>query len=384
MKLSLPLNPASLLAVTVLCSALTTACGQTTSNAVTPVNAAGIKPDKVATSLMPVPIYNFAVHNVAFSPDGKLVATGDGNGVVRLWETATGKLQHKISAHTNWVFAVAWAHDGRSFVTGGWDDLLHLFYLPAPAKPARTYSGHEGDVHAVVTAGLDPAQLANWQYPPPPPALGRIFSAGDDKQIIVWGGGRQGLAGVVKKWPAHDKAIPALALSPDENILASGSRDRSIKLWDPVTGKLQDTLIGHTEDVMSVCFSSDGKLLASASYDTTVRLWDVASGKAIRIFEGHTNRAFSVCFSPDSKQFASAGDATVRLWDVASGAVLKVFAFGGVIATGEQNVNENISSVAFSRDGKVLAVGSTTGRAFLVSPETGAVIHQISESLPKQ
>src|SRR5688500_18766258 len=73
------------------------------------VQAGTAAPDAVATALMPVPIYNFAVHNVAFSPDGQTLATGDGVGVVRLWNTETGELKASVMAHTNWAFSVAWS-----------------------------------------------------------------------------------------------------------------------------------------------------------------------------------------------------------------------------------------------------------------------------------
>ena len=79
---------------------------------------ANAAPDAVATSLMPVPIFNFAVHNVAFSPDGTILATGDGTGTVRLWNTRTGELKAAVQAHTNWAFSVAWAPDGKFLYVG--------------------------------------------------------------------------------------------------------------------------------------------------------------------------------------------------------------------------------------------------------------------------
>ena len=338
--------------------------GQTHSNTPTLVHAEGETPDKVATAIMPVPIYNFAIHNVAFSPDGRTLVTGDGHGVVRLWETRTGRLKQSISAHTNWAFSIAWSRDGNLFATGGGDDLVHLFDASNPAQPLRTFAGHSGDVHAVVIT----------------PDGRSIVSAGDDKQIITWDIGHR----VAKrKWTAHSLQIPTRALSPDGKILASGSRDDSIRLWNPQTGKRRDTLIGHHDDVMSVRFSPDGKTLASASYDQTVRLWDVATGKALRIFQGHTNRVFSVAFSPDGKRLASAGDSTVRVWDVNDGATLNVISLGGAISSDQGKIPENLSSVAFSPDGNSLAVASTTGLAFLLSP-SGEVLWKLSSSDSKR
>src|SRR5687767_3071212 len=127
-------------------------------------------PDAVATSLMHVPIFNFAVHNVAFSPDGKTLATGDGHGIVRLWDVESGSLRAIVQAHTNWAFSVAWSADGTSFVTGGGDDLVQQFETVQPTKPPKTFRGHSNDVHAVAIASDGQS----------------IVSAGDDRRIIVW------------------------------------------------------------------------------------------------------------------------------------------------------------------------------------------------------
>ncbi len=331
---------------------------QTFTNVPTVIQAGQFVPDAVATGLMPVPIYNFAIHNVSFSPDGQKLAAGDGHGTVRLWEVATGKLLNTITAHTNWAFAVAWSRDGSRFATGGSDRLVKLFAAADPAQPLKTFRGHQGDAHSVVMT----------------PDGRHIVSAGDDREIIVWNIQDEKPE---RQWTAHERQIPTLALSPDGAILASGSRDHSIRLWDPATGKRLSTLTGHTGDVMSVTFSPDGKLLASASYDHTVRLWDVATGKCLRIFQGHTDRVFSVAFSPDGRRLVSAGDSTARIWDVQNGASLMVISPGGTIVTGNGVVKGNLSAIAFSPDGKTLAVASTTGMVLLLSAETGAVIRQL-------
>ena len=332
---------------------------QTHSNASTLVHAEGETPDKVATHLMPVPIFNFAIHNVAFSPDGQTLATGDGHGIVRLWETRTGRLKHSIPAHTNWAFSIAWSRDGKFFATGGGDNLVHWFEAEKPGKPLKTLAGHSGDVHAVAIT----------------PDGRSAFSAGDDRKIIAWDARR---GAVKREWTAHSLQIPTLALSPDGKTLASGSRDDSIRLWNASLGTQRDTLIGHHDDVMSVHFSPDGKTLASASYDQTVRLWDVASGKAVRILQGHTNRVFSVAFSPDGKRLASDGDSTVRVWEVSNGVAMGVISLGGVISSDGGKIPEIVSAVAFSPDGSSLAVASTTGLAFLLS-QSGEVLWTLSQ-----
>ncbi|MEH2416635.1 MAG: ribosome assembly protein 4, partial [Nostoc sp.] len=135
----------------------------------------------------------------------------------------------------------------------------------------------------------------------------------------------------------------------DGQRLASASGDKTIKLWDVATGKLVQTLTGHSSWVNSVVFSPDGQRLASASWDNTIKLWDVATGKAVQTLTGHTDSVSSVVFSPDGQRLASAsGDKTIKLWDVATGKLVQTL-------TGH---TDSVSSVVFSPDGQRLASAS--------------------------
>jgi hypothetical protein len=114
--------------------------------------------------------------------------------------------------------------------------------------------------------------------------------------------------------------VNSVSFSPDGNTLASGSWDKTVKLWDVKSGKEIATLQGHQSWVNSVSFSPDGHTLASGSEDKTVKLWDVKSGKEIASLQGHQSPVWSVSFSPDGHTLASgSGDNTVKLWDVKSG-----------------------------------------------------------------
>ena len=147
----------------------------------------------------------------------------------------------------------------------------------------------------------------------------------------------------------HSYWVSAVAFSPDGHLLATGSLDNTIKIWDVASGREIRTLNGHSSGVRSVAFSPDGRSLASGSYDTTVKLWDVTSGRELRTFSGHSDRINSVAFSPDGRVLASGSkDRTIKLWDVASGRALRVFS----------GHSAAVISVAFSPDGKVLASGS--------------------------
>gem|GEM_PF-3239048 len=197
----------------------------------------------------------------------------------------------------------------------------------------------------------------------------------------------------------HEGAVYAAVVSPDGQVIASGSEDKTIRIWDMASGKELAVLKGHQSEVTSLDFSPDGKTIVSGAghyskggepADTTVRLWDRASGAPRATFTGHTNSVHKVTFSPDSQTIASGGfDSTIRLWDRPSGnvvvwdckAIVTALAFspdGGRIASGvfwgktrlwdRSNRKElaafnddTSTSLAFSPDENILATVSADG-----------------------
>jgi hypothetical protein len=182
---------------------------------------------------------------------------------------------------------------------------------------------------------------------------GRILaSAGDDGTISIWNLTDRIL---VRRLKRHKGAITDLVFSPDGNLISS-SWDKTVRLWQPKTGRLIDTLAGHSQIVNAIALSRDGKILASGSQDRTIRLWDLTTGKSIHTFEGHSLGVVSLAISPDGKILASgSGDGTIKLWDLATNKLIKTLAghTDGVWSLAVASNNQTLFSGSWDKTIKV-------------------------------
>ena len=192
-----------------------------------------------------------------------------------------------------------------------------------------------------------------------------LASGSDDRTIKLWDA-RSGA--LLRTLEGHRNWVSSVAFAPDGSTLASGSYDSTIKLWDARSGALLRTLEGHTSLVRSVAFAPDGKTLASGSEYKTIKLWDARSGELLRTLEGHTRAVRSVAFAPDGNTLASGSwDGTIKLWDARSGALLRTL----------EGHMDDIRSVAFAPDGKTLASGSYDTTIKLWDARSGALLRTL-------
>jgi WD40 repeat protein/serine/threonine protein kinase len=278
------------------------------------------------------------VARVAFSPDGNQVASAGFNGIAKVWDAATGENLLTLEGHTSHVSSVVFSPDGLLLATACHDGKVRLFDA-ASGHRTRVLEGHRDGVFSVAFSS-DGKRLA---------------SAGKDRTVRVWdtATGQETL----KVDKAHTDETSSVAFSPDGSRLVSGSLDRTVKVWDATSGHKILDFKRHKERVFSVAFSPDGRRVASASFDRTLKVWDAASGDELLELIGHTRWVSCVAFSPDGKRLASAGfDQTVKVWDAAPGQepMMVMREFGRSLTYHGMSFN----SVAFSPDGKKLAVGA--------------------------
>ncbi|AVH62652.1 MULTISPECIES: serine/threonine-protein kinase [unclassified Nostoc] len=302
------------------------------------------------------------VHAIAISSDGQLIASGSNDHTIKLWQLGTGKLVRQMgrwsSGHSSMVHSVAFSpispklsyqgesgkaarttdHNWGILASGSWDNTIK-FWDVNTGKEIRTLIGHTNWVNSVA-------------FSPD----GKLLASGSaDCTIKLW----QVNTGIeIQTLTGHSDSVSSVAYSPrtattsnsqDRQLVASGSNDYTIKLWQIYTGRNIYTLTGHSFFINCIAFSHDGETIASGSGDNTIKLWHVNTGREIRTLIGHSDSVWSIAFSQD-RQFIASGswDNTIKLWHLHSGREISTL-------TGHSSY---VRCVAFSPDGQTLVSGS--------------------------
>jgi WD40 repeat protein len=357
------------------------------------------------------------VRSVAFSPDGKRIASASGGseweankekrrwGEVKVWDAQTRQQLLDLKGHTFIVSSVAFSPDGTRIASGSWDGTVKVWDAQTGQR-VLDLQGHTRPVQSVAFSP-DGKRLAS--------GSGVYNQPGEVKVWNLQTGGQ------VLDLKGHTRPVQSVAFSPDGKRFATGSADQTVKVWD--LQKDQEVLIPEGTTLGPTAFSPDGTRFVSGSgvyhalkgqYDgVEVKVGDLQSGQEVLTLKGHTNGVTSVCFSPDGKRIASASsDETVKVWEAQTGQELLNLKGAGVdiafspdgkrIATGAgygapvkrgevkvwdaqtgqkllylQGDTGSVHSVAFSPDGKRIASGSADQTVKVWDAQTGQQVHNL-------
>jgi WD40 repeat protein/serine/threonine protein kinase len=241
-----------------------------------------------------------AVRAVAFLPDGLRIVTGSFDHTARIWEIASGTELHKLEGHTDKVFSVAASPDGRSVATASWDGKVKLWDTTMGANsftsPDNGGSGYSvafsPDGRCIISAsGEGPAKL-------------NLLETSSGKALL--------------SFQAPEK-IWSVAFSKDGRRIVTSSHGLTATVWNTASGERQLSLKGHTAHIHAAAFSPDGRRIVTGSADQTARLWDATTGKELLTLKGHSDWIFSAALSPDGLRIVTAsGDGTIKVWEAAS------------------------------------------------------------------
>ncbi|MBW4676749.1 MAG: NACHT domain-containing protein [Desmonostoc geniculatum HA4340-LM1] len=267
--------------------------------------------------------------SVAFSPNESLVAAGDANGKVSLWQLAEAKPILILKGHQAWVQSIAFSPDGKMIASGSEDQTIRL-WDKLTGECLWCCQAHTGRVRSITFS-----------------PNGKIIASGSDDQTIkLWDIKTKEC---LQTLHGHLRWVMSVAFSPDGKTLASGSYDKTVKLWDVSTGKSLITLQGHNDTVNSVAFNPEGTTIVSGSWDCTVKLWNISQSECLKTWQGYCNSIKSVIFNPQNTSIISCShDYTVRPWNIRTGQCLKVL----------QKHYDEAKTATLSPDGQIIAVSN--------------------------
>ena len=283
--------------------------------------------------------YQTSAETIAINPDAKTIVSAGYSGHIHVWDAKTGQERYVLKGHSDKVSSVAVSFDGKRIVSGSADKTLRIWDAIS-GQELQTLRGHDDRISSVAIS----------------PDGKRIVSGGSDETVKIWdlASGRElhtldghkyfvfsvaispdgkrivSVAGDIRIWDletgqelpffedVYVGGIVCVTFSPDGKNIISGGQRGNIQSWDATTGKVRQSLTGHTSDVRSIAVSPDGKRIASGSQDKTIKIWDSKTLQELFTLHGHTSHVTSIAFSPDGDYLLSGSvspDNTIKIWD---------------------------------------------------------------------
>ncbi|WP_165917318.1 caspase family protein [Flaviaesturariibacter aridisoli] len=322
--------------------------------------------------------HNGRINGLAYSPDGKRVATASGDHTAKIWDAATGALLADLKGFQGSVYKASFSPDGRLLLaTPAFDDSLAKIWDATTGAFVGDLVGHSRSLQSGAFS----------------PDGHRIITASADGTARIWDVATRQTVRILK---GHRGALKSARFSPDGQRVLTASSDRSARLWDARTGATLAVLNGHTQALRDAVFSEDGRRIATASADSTLRLWDTG-GAQLLVLRGHNKAPESVVFSSDGQLLLSyAPNSDARLWDLRTNGTCRVFTvknswvndaqfqpgthqvalsvygrFSGIVLWQEDGTEvarlpqEACGGLSFSRDGRFVGSYSWMGDAHL-------------------
>ena len=278
---------------------------------------------------------NGGVWSLAFSPDGKTIASGYEDGTIKLWDLQARLIVPPLKGHESNVWSLAFSPDGKIIASGSYDKTMRIWTISGQSigEPLK----HEQDV---ISVAFSPD--------------GKIIASGSfDKKLRLWNLQDQVVSPIGSPL-SSPQAIRALAFSPDHQIIATGHSDGTIIFFNFQSLKVEKTFSAHDQIISSIVFSPDGSQLMSGSWDNTIRFWDRQGNLISQPLRGHRRFIRSVAYNPDGKTVISGSvDGTVRLWKQKDN------------STFEQSQKSAVRSLAVSPDEAMIISGSEDGKVYL-------------------
>jgi WD40 repeat protein len=240
------------------------------------------------------------VWSLAFSPDGKFIASGNNNGTIELFNRQTGDITKILSEHPNVIRSLVFIPQTNQLISGDGDGKIKVWNRKN-SNLQKQLTGHSGSI-------WDLAISADGQT---------LVSCSQDETVRIWNLTTGEINTILF---SHETVVYALAFSPDGQFFASAGKDKIIKIWNLKDRKHLKSFIGHEDAVRAIAISPNGQYLVSGSWDTTVKVWNLENGTLVTTFTGHQDRVVTIAISQDSQIiFSGSIDNTIKVWSINNG-----------------------------------------------------------------